>query len=71
MSPSLGCVSPSEKVKLVIHGSVASLLAQTLSWEDPLVEGMATDSSIPTWRIPWTGKPGGLQSMEFQRVGDD
>ena len=71
MSPSSGCVSPSEKVKLVIHESVASLLAQTLSWEDPLVEGMATDSSILTWRIPWTGKPGGLQSMESQRVRDD
>ena len=25
---------------------------QTLSWEDPLEEGMATDSSILAWRIP-------------------
>ena len=23
-------------------------------WEDPLEEGMATHSSIPAWRIPWT-----------------
>ena len=23
-------------------------------WEDPLEEGMATHSSILTWRIPWT-----------------
>ena len=53
MSPSSGCVSPSEKVKLVIHGSVASLVAQTLSWKDPLEEGMATHSSILAWRIPW------------------
>ena len=27
---------------------------QSLSWEDPLEKGMATHSSIPTWRIPWT-----------------
>ena len=29
---------------------------------------MATHSSILAWRIPWTGKPGGLQSMGLQRV---
>ena len=37
--------------------------AQSLSWEDPLEEEMATHSSILAWRIPWTGEPGGLQSM--------
>ena len=30
---------------------------------------MATQSSILTWRIPWTKQPGGLQSVGFQRVG--
>ena len=30
---------------------------------------MATHSSILAWRIPWTEKPGGLQSMEWQIVG--
>ena len=30
---------------------------------------MATPSSIPAWRIPWTEEPGGLQSMGLQRVG--
>ena len=30
---------------------------------------MATHSSIPAWRIPWTKEPGGLQSMGSQRVG--
>ena len=29
---------------------------------------MATHSSIPFWRIPWTEKPGGLQSMASQRI---
>ena len=42
---------------------------QSLGWEDPLEEGMATHSSILAWRIPWTEKPGGLQSMGSQRVG--
>ena len=32
---------------------------------------MATHSSILAWRIPWTGEPGGLQSMESQRVRHD
>ena len=26
---------------------------QSLGWEDPLEKGMATHSSILTWRIPW------------------
>ena len=29
---------------------------QSLGWEDPLEEGMATHSSILDWRIPWTGE---------------
>ena len=33
-----------------------------------LEEGMATHSSILTWRIPWTEDPGRLQSMGSQRV---
>ena len=32
---------------------------------------MATHSSIPAWRIPWTEKSGGLQSMGSQRVRHD
>ena len=44
---------------------------QSLGQEDPLEEGMATHSSIIGWRIPWTEEPGGLQSIESQRVGHD
>ena len=43
---------------------------QSLDWEDSLEE-MATDSSIPAWKIPWTEEPGGLQSMWSQRVGHE
>ena len=42
---------------------------QSLGWEDPLEEGMAIDSSILAWRIPWTEEPDGLQSMGSHRVG--
>ena len=45
------------------------MCVQSLGWEDPLEEEMATYSSILAWRIPWTEEPGGLQSMESQRVG--
>ena len=35
----------------------------------PSEKSMATHSKIPAWRIPWTEKPGGLQSIGSQRVG--
>ena len=44
---------------------------QSLGQEDPLEEDMATHSSILAWRIPWTEKPGGLQSTGSQTVGHD
>ena len=44
---------------------------QSLDWEDPLEEGMATHSSILAWRIAWTEEPGRLQSIESQRVRHD
>ena len=44
---------------------------RSLGQEDPLQVGMATHSSILTWKIPWTEQPGGLQSMGSQRVRHD
>ena len=46
-------------------------LVQSLGWEDLLEKEMATHSSTLVWKIPWTEKPGGLQSMGSQRVGHD
>ena len=71
--------------KIPLEEGMASLVAQrvknlppmqeTWVWspgqEDPLEEEMATHSSILAWEIPWTEEPGGLQSMELQRVGRD
>ena len=42
---------------------------QSLGWEVPLKKGMAIHSSILAWRIPWTEKPGGLQTVGSQRIG--
>ena len=39
--------------------------------EDPLEKEMATHSSIPAWKTPWTEEPGGLQSTRSQGVGHD
>ena len=36
---------------------------QSLGQEDALEEGMAIDSSILAWEIPWTEEPGGLQRV--------
>ena len=44
---------------------------QSLGWEDPLEEGMATNSSILALSIPWTEEPDGLQPMGSQRVRHD
>ena len=44
---------------------------QSLGGEDPLVEEMATHSSILDWRIPWTEEPGRIQPMGSQRLGHD
>ena len=41
----------------------------SLAQEDPLEKGMTTYFSILAWRIPWREEPGGLQSIESQRVG--
>ena len=38
----------------------------SLGQEDPLEEEMATQSSIPAWRIPWTEEPGRLMSVGSQ-----
>ena len=32
---------------------------------------MATHSSVPAWRIPGTGEPGGLPAIGLHRVGHD
>ena len=41
---------------------------RSLGREDLLEEEMATHSSILAWKIPWTEKPGGLQSMGSQEL---
>ena len=41
--------------------------AQSLGQEDPLEKGMATQSSVLAWEIPWTEKSGRLQSMGSQK----
>ena len=42
---------------------------RSLGGEDPLEKEMATHSSIPAWKIPWTEDPGRPQSIGLQRVG--
>ena len=42
---------------------------RSLGQEDSLEKGIAVHSRILAWEIPWTEEPGGLQSMELQRIG--
>ena len=41
---------------------------RSLGREDPTEEGMATHSSILSWKIPWTEEPGGLRFMGSQKL---
>ena len=45
-------------------------LNQTLCWEEPLEQELATHSGILTWKIPWTEEPGGLQPTWGPKVSD-
>ena len=40
--------------------AILETLVQSLGWEDPLENGVATHSNIFAWRILWTEEPGGL-----------
>ena len=70
-SPALQSYSlPSEPPgKLRWSPAVRETWVQSLGWEDPLEEGMATHSSILGWRRPWSEEPGGVQHMGSQRDG--
>ena len=51
--------------------SVQEAWVRSLGLGDPLEKEIATHSSILAWEIPWTEKPGELQSIESERVGHD
>ena len=77
-SPYLWANSPVNLVqKLMVAQMVENLPAMQETWvqsmgqEDALEKEMATYSSILAWKIPWTEKPGGLQSMGCERVRQD
>ena len=44
---------------------------QSVGREDPLEKEMAIHSNILAWEIPWTEEPDELQSMGWQRIGQD
>ena len=61
--------------KAVVHGVAegrARLSDFTFTFQfHALEKEMATHSSVLAWRIPGTGEPGGLPSIELHRVGHD
>ena len=51
--------------------AMQEIQVQSMGWEDPMEEEIATHSSILAWRIPWKKEPGELQSIVSQRVRCD
>ena len=47
--------------------AIGEMWVQSLDWEDPLEEEIATHASILAWKIPWTKEPGRLQSVVSQK----
>ena len=47
--------------------AMQGMWVQSLAWENPLEEEVATHSSILSWGIPWTEEPGRLPSMGLQK----
>ena len=67
-------IDPSTAWASLVAQTVKNLPAMQETWvwsvcqEYLLEKGMATHSSILTWRIPWTEEPGRLPSMGLQEV---
>ena len=70
------CPSPAQLVStshnypsLIIIGlnQIYEMWVQSLAWEDPLDESVATHSSILAWRNPWSEEPSRLQFTGLQR----
>ena len=64
------------QVALVVKNPTANagdtkLGVWSLGQKDPLEEVLTIHSSTIAWRIPWTEKPGGLQSIGSQKAGHD
>ena len=53
-----------QRLQLHLLQEMQETCVQPLGHKDPLEKEMATHSSILAWKIPWTEKPTGLQSME-------
>ena len=51
--------------------AVRETWVRSLGWEDSLEKELAPHSSTLAWKIPWTEKPGRLQSVGSLRVGHD
>ena len=71
------CNSYIHKWASLVAQMVKTMSAMQKTWvcslgqEDALEKEMATQSSIPAWRILWTEEPGRIESMGSQRVGHD
>ena len=61
-------LSSLKKKKKKIHLPLQETQVQSLDWKAPLVEGMATYSSILAWKISWTEDPAGLQPIGSDTV---
>ena len=64
------CLSMNERIKKNMI-QLSYIIYNALHYNNILYKEMATHSSVPAWRIPGTGQPGGLLSMGSHRVGPD
>ena len=68
------CNQPRVGVRVRVHmvkhlPAMWEIRVRSLGQEDPLEKEIETHSSTLAWKMPWTEKPGGLQTMVSQRIG--
>ena len=74
-NPTHSCLNPpTSETRYHTCNNVWDRMVHTISQasnNSKLEKELATHSSVLAWRIPGTGEPGGLPSMESHRVGHD
>ena len=61
-------VPPKVKRRIKNPPAMQERRVQSLDWDNPLEQKIATYSSVLAWEISWTEEPGGLQSVGSQKT---
>ena len=67
----MGLVAFNDQIALLKHMYQEEMRELEVDYQLFVEKEMATHSSTLAWRNPWAEEPGGLQTMDSQRVRHD